>query len=72
MKKAKVKVTRVQGIGRKTYVLGEVVSASDFPEGNFDKLVEGGYLALLEDKKSEPKKDEKKDEKKPETKSDKK
>jgi hypothetical protein len=48
-----VKVTRVQGINKKTYTGNSTVSEDMFPEGNFDLLVANGYLQLIEAKKAE-------------------
>ena len=56
MAKAKVLVTRVQGAGRNTFTLGEVVSHTDFPEGNFESLVKSGHIEqMAEETKAEKK-----------------
>ena len=63
-RKAKVKFTRVQGIGRNTYVQNEIVTDVNFLKGHFDILLKDGKLELIEDKKSVSKVESKKEEKK--------
>lgn len=41
---ATVKVFVIQGKGKKTYKKGEKVTASSFPEGNFEALIKSGHL----------------------------
>jgi hypothetical protein len=58
-RRAKVRVTRVQGINKNTYVGDSIVSEDMFPIGNFDLLVGNGYLEEIKDKKAEVKDEEK-------------
>lgn len=48
MRTAKVKVIRVQGHNKTTHKSGDVVNEKHFPEGNFEKLVKGGYLQEID------------------------
>lgn len=50
MAKFRVKVQRVQGINKNTYVAGEIVYDYNFPEGNAKKLLEEGKIELIETK----------------------
>ena len=53
----KVKVTRVQGIGRKTFKLNETCKATDFPEGIAELLVKDNKLTVILDAKEQAKKE---------------
>jgi hypothetical protein len=50
MRKAKVKVLKVQGINKNTYIGDAIVSEDQFPEGNFDLLVGKGHLEEIKNK----------------------
>lgn len=50
MDKYKVKVLGVQGINKKVYGPGEIVTEKNFPEGNAEKLVEEGKLEPVTNK----------------------
>ena len=64
--KYKVKTLRVQGLGKKTYKAGSIVSDACFPEGNAKKLAELGELEAIgkETEKIQPKQEAKKQENK--------
>ena len=47
--KYKVKVTRVQGAGKKTFTTGEVVFESDFPTGIALELANSGHIELIKE-----------------------
>ena len=49
-RKAIVKVSRVQGINKNTYVGDAIVSEDMFPEGNFDLLIGSGHLEEIQSK----------------------
>lgn len=48
----KVKVLGVQGINNKVYTANEIVSDSNFPEGNAKKLAEEGKLEAIAEKEA--------------------
>ena len=51
MAKYIVKVTRVQGMAKKTYKCGAVVTDEMFPEGNAALMAKAGYLQVVVDAK---------------------
>lgn len=50
---ATVKVLALQGKGNKIYRPGDKVNPSNFPEGNFDKLIESGHIIPAKEVKAE-------------------
>jgi hypothetical protein len=55
----KVKVLRIQGIGKRTHTVGQIVFETSFPTGVANELVKSGYLEEIvkEEKKEEIKND---------------
>ena len=58
MKKYVVLALALGGLGNKVFNAGDIVSEDNFPAGNAQKLVEGGFIKEAEEAKEEkPKKD---------------
>ncbi|MFN8317147.1 MAG: hypothetical protein U0T32_11940 [Chitinophagales bacterium] len=53
MKKFKVIVLSLSGLGNKIFESGDTVTQDAFPEGTVDKLVKEGFLEPLDDEESE-------------------
>ncbi len=54
MRQYKVKVLRVQGINKITYVAGDIVTDENFPAGGAKLLLDGGFIEEFTD--DQPKK----------------
>lgn len=53
MKKFKVIVLSLSGLGNKIFESGDTVTQDAFPEGTVDKLVKEGFLSPLDGEESE-------------------